>query len=64
MVCGARFEHFAEARVEVVLFLVAEDAARESWEVVGSVEEAGYSGGCGRCLCRCSGGMGRGGFSF
>lgn len=43
MICGARFERFAEACVEVVLFLVAEDAARESSEVVGSIEEAGYS---------------------
>ena len=43
MVCGACFEDFAEARVKVVLFLVAEDAARESWEIVGSGEEAGYS---------------------
>lgn len=42
MVCGARFENFAKSRVEVVLFLVAKDAARESWKVVGSGEEAGY----------------------
>lgn len=33
-----------EARVEVLLFCVAEDPAGEAREVVASGEEAGYSG--------------------
>ena len=37
------FDDIAEACVEIMLFLVAEDTARESWEVVRSSEEAGYS---------------------
>lgn len=37
-------ERFAEARLKVVLFLGAEDAAREADEVVALSEEAGYSG--------------------
>lgn len=40
-ICG---ESVLEAGLEVELFLVAEDAASEAGEVVGSLEEAGYAG--------------------
>lgn len=42
--CCAWLERFSEARLEVVLFLGAEDATGEAGEVVALSEEAGYSG--------------------
>jgi hypothetical protein len=43
VVCGACFKDFVEAAVVVVLFLIAEDTAREPWEVIRSGEETGYA---------------------
>lgn len=43
MVSGARLKRFAEAGLEVGLFGVAEDAAREAGEVVWSSEETAYA---------------------
>lgn len=43
MVCGACFEDFIEAPLEIGLFLIAKDAAREACQVVWSGEEASYS---------------------
>lgn len=38
------WEGIFEAGLEVKVFVIAEDAAREAGEVVGSLEEAGYAG--------------------